>query len=49
MATTFKEWPWPLQALFAVALAVILVLLGLYVPGLPFTSVRQDLDAAQKT
>ena len=48
MATPFKEWPWPIQALFAVAIAVILVLLGLYVPGSPVTSVRQDLDAAHK-
>ena len=31
----FREWPWPLQALFYVGVAVVLVLAGLYMPGLP--------------
>ena len=48
MATPFKEWPWPIQALFAVAIAVVLVLLGLYVPGSPVATARENLDAANK-
>jgi type IV pilus assembly protein PilO len=47
MATSFKEWPWPLQALFYVGLAVVLVLAGFYVPGSPLASVRTQLEAAQ--
>ncbi|HXJ15612.1 MAG TPA: type 4a pilus biogenesis protein PilO [Candidatus Polarisedimenticolia bacterium] len=47
MATSFKEWPWPLQALFYVGLAVVLVLAGFYVPGSPLASVRTQLQAAQ--
>jgi type IV pilus assembly protein PilO len=47
MATNFREWPWPLQALFYVALAVVLVLAGFYVPGSPLANVRTQLDAAQ--
>jgi len=48
MATRFREWPWPLQALFYVGLAVVLVVAGLYVPGSPLTSLRGELEAAQK-
>lgn len=47
MATSFREWPWPLQALLFVGVAVVLVLVGLYVPGLPLASVRNQLTAAQ--
>jgi len=47
MATSFREWPWPLQAVFYVGLAIVLVLVGLYVPGLPLANVRQDLENAQ--
>jgi type IV pilus assembly protein PilO len=47
MATSFRDWPWPLQALFYVGLAIVLVLVGLYVPGLPLATVRQDLENAQ--
>jgi type IV pilus assembly protein PilO len=47
MATSFRDWPWPLQALFYVGLAIVLVLVGLYVPGLPLSNVRQDLESAQ--
>lgn len=47
MATSFREWPWPLQALFYVGLAVVLVLAGFYVPGSPLTSIRTELEAAQ--
>ncbi len=49
MAMNFKDWPWPLQALFYVGLAVVLVLVGLYVPGLPLQKVRSDLETAQAT
>lgn len=47
MATAFKEWPWPLQALFYAGLAVILILAGFYVPGSPLATVRSDLAGAQ--
>jgi type IV pilus assembly protein PilO len=47
MATAFRDWPWPLQALFYVGLTIVLVLAGFYVPGLPLTSVRTQLEAAQ--
>ena len=49
MAMNFRDWPWPLQALFYVGLAVVLVLVGLYVPGLPLQKVRSDLETAQST
>lgn len=49
MATSFREWPWFLQALFYVGLTIILVLAGLFVPGLPLASVRSDLQTAQDT
>jgi len=47
MATPFREWPWFLQALFYLALMIVLVLAGLFVPGLPLSSVRSDLQTAQ--
>ena len=47
MATPFREWPWFLQALFYLGLTIVLVLAGLFVPGLPLSSVRTDLQAAQ--
>jgi type IV pilus assembly protein PilO len=49
MAMNFKEWPWPVQALFYVGLAIVLILVGLYVPGLPLQKVRTDLADAQAT
>jgi type IV pilus assembly protein PilO len=49
MATSFREWPWFLQALFYVGLTIVLVLAGLFVPGLPLSSVRADLQTAQDT
>jgi type IV pilus assembly protein PilO len=49
MAMNFKEWPWPVQALFYVGLAIVLILVGLYVPGLPLQKVRTDLASAQAT
>ena len=47
MATSFREWPWPLQALFYVGLAVVIVAAGFYVPVSPVRTVRSDLEAAQ--
>jgi type IV pilus assembly protein PilO len=47
MATSFRDLPWPLQALAAVGLAVVLILVGLYVPGLPLASVRDQLESSQ--
>ncbi len=47
MATSFREWPWPLQAVFYVALAFVIVALGFYLPISPVRTVRSDLEAAQ--
>lgn len=47
MATAFRDWPWPLQALMYVGLTIVLVLAGFYVPGSPLTSVRTQLESAQ--
>ena len=48
MATSFRDWPWPLQALFYVGLAVALILVGLYVPGLPLTNIRTQLTTPRR-
>jgi len=47
MATGFRDWPWPLQALFFLGLAVVLIAAGMYLPFLPNASVRTQLEAAQ--
>jgi type IV pilus assembly protein PilO len=47
MATAFRDWPWPLQALFYVGLAVVIVLAGFFVPGSPVRNVRAQLEDAQ--
>ena len=49
MATGFRDWPWPLQALFFLGLAVVLIAAGLYMPGSPLASVRNELEQAQQT
>jgi len=49
MATGFRDWPWPLQALFFLGLAVVLIAAGMYVPFLPNAQVRTQLEAAQAT
>jgi type IV pilus assembly protein PilO len=49
MATSFREWPWPLQAVFYVALAFVIVAAGFYLPISPVRTVRTDLEAAQNT
>ncbi|MGA7626456.1 MAG: type 4a pilus biogenesis protein PilO [Candidatus Acidiferrales bacterium] len=48
MPTSFREWPWPLQAVFFLGLAVVLIAAGLYVPGSPVATVRNQLVAAQQ-
>ncbi|MFZ0036658.1 MAG: type 4a pilus biogenesis protein PilO [Candidatus Acidiferrales bacterium] len=47
MATPFRDWPLPLQAVFYLGLAVVIVILGLWVPGFPNQRVRADLEAAK--
>ena len=47
MGTSFRDWPWPLQAVVYVALAFAIVVAGLFVPGSPVRSVRSDLEDAQ--
>jgi Tfp pilus assembly protein PilO len=47
MATSFRDWPWPLQALLYVGLTIVLVLAGFYVPGSPLQSIRNQLESAQ--
>ncbi|HXZ11229.1 MAG TPA: type 4a pilus biogenesis protein PilO [Candidatus Sulfotelmatobacter sp.] len=49
MATAFRDWPWPLQALFYLGLAFVIVVAGFYVPGSPVRSVRTDLETAQQS
>ena len=45
MAMSFKEFPWYIQALAFVALAILLIAAGLYVPGLPVSTARAELQA----
>jgi type IV pilus assembly protein PilO len=45
MAFSFKEAPWYMQAVVFVLLAVILLVAGEYVPGLPVAAARADLQA----
>ena len=45
MATAFRDWPWPLQALFFLGLAVVVIAAGFYVPGSPVATVRASLEA----
>jgi type IV pilus assembly protein PilO len=45
MAFSFKEAPWYMHAVVFVLLAVVLLVAGEYVPGLPVASARADLQA----
>src|ERR1700686_522611 len=45
MAISFKESPWYIQALIFVALAILLLAAGKYVPGSPVTSARNQLQS----
>jgi type IV pilus assembly protein PilO len=47
MATSFKEWPWPLQALFYAGLSAVLIVAAFYVPGSPLATVRSQLESSQ--
>ncbi|HTV59414.1 MAG TPA: type 4a pilus biogenesis protein PilO [Verrucomicrobiae bacterium] len=47
MATAFRDWPWPLQALFYFGLALVLVIVGIFMPGSPVSTVRSQLESAQ--
>jgi Tfp pilus assembly protein PilO len=47
MATSFRELPLPLQAGAYIAIALLLIVAGEYVPGSPINGVRQDLDQAK--
>ena len=44
MAISFKESPWYIQALVFVALAILLLAAGEYVPGLPVAKARTQLQ-----
>ena len=46
MATPFREWPWPGQAVVYLIVGVVLVLVGLYVPYSPVESERVAVDNA---
>ncbi|HEV2288601.1 MAG TPA: type 4a pilus biogenesis protein PilO [Candidatus Acidoferrales bacterium] len=46
MATSFKEMAWPIQALVFLALAIVLVLAGLYMPFSPVQAERVAVDDA---
>lgn len=48
MATPFREWPWPLQALLSLVLGVVVVLVGLYLPYSPVRVRRVELDQAKE-
>ena len=48
MAISFKESPWYIQALVFVALAILLMAAGEYVPGLPVAKARQDLQQVRE-
>jgi Tfp pilus assembly protein PilO len=45
MAFSFKESPWYIQALVFVALAILLLAAGEYVPGLPVATARTTLES----
>jgi type IV pilus assembly protein PilO len=45
MAFSFKESPWYVQALVFVALAILILAAGEYVPGLPVAKARTTLQA----
>src|ERR1700722_5607554 len=48
MAISFKESPWYIQALVFVALAILLMAAGEYVPRLPVAKARQDLQQVRE-
>jgi type IV pilus assembly protein PilO len=48
MAISFREFPWYLQALIFVALAVVLIGMGEYIPASPVQSARANLERLNK-
>jgi len=48
MAISFRELPFPVQAIAFVALAVVIFAFGEYVPGLPIQAVRAQRESAQQ-
>jgi len=44
MTISFKEAPWYIQALVFVALAIVLLAVGEYTPGLPVSQARSELQ-----
>ena len=44
MAISFREYPWYLQALVFVALALLVIGAGEYIPGSPVTAMRTTLQ-----
>ena len=48
MASPFREWPWPLQALLSLVLGVVVVLVGLYLPYSPARVRRVELEQAKE-
>lgn len=46
MATPFREMSWPIQALAFLVLAVVIVLVGIYVPFSPVAQERVAVDSA---
>ena len=48
MAISFREFPWYIQALLFVALAVLIIGAGEFVPYSPVQQVRTDLENAKK-
>jgi len=47
MAISFKDAPWYIQAVLLVALFVVVLAAGEYVPGLPVASARAELQTLQ--
>jgi len=45
---SFKEAPWFIQAVAFVGLAIVLLIVGEYVPGLPVATARTDLQALRE-
>jgi Tfp pilus assembly protein PilO len=48
MATAFRDWPWPLQALLFLVVGAAVVLTGMYAPGSPVRTRRLELDQAKE-
>ncbi len=47
MAIAFQEWPWYIQVLLYVVLALLIILAGEFIPYSPVQGVRVELDQAK--